>query len=127
MTDETERRARQMQLIVAQLREHGDVSAHDMLLFHGISRTAAYICLLRKLWGADSIVTEREYGHMATYHMARQPDSWDLPPRKPRVVRRWRCAVDGTVLPASELTIKTPSVASGECPTCGLLRTFRFG
>jgi len=113
--------------ILRTFKQFNEVDAHDMLIMFGISRTATYIWQLRKLWGEDSIETlKRPAENMALYRLTRRPATFDIP-RKPRRSRRgeWTCTACGQTAMPDGLTKRTPTLAIGQCPTCGSSRLFR--
>jgi hypothetical protein len=62
-----DKRTTQRAIIARHLSEDGMISAHDMLLRYGISRTAARIAELRSIgW---TIRTERHHDAMADYYL----------------------------------------------------------
>lgn len=125
MTETEAKRLRNQRLFVAgQFRERGVVSAHDMNFNHGITRLAGIIWTLREHWGHDAIVTEREPGHLATYRLVRQPETW-VPPRKARAKRGWHCGTCGE----RTLTVDQrlgPTLGKSACDTCGKVTMFRL-
>ncbi len=131
MTEDTERvrRGKQLNTIIAALRETGIVDAHQMNYQFGITRTAGYIAVLRKA-GWDIATVRDADSHMATYVLKSTPASWVLttPKRvaKPKASTGWACvACKTTALDLAALTPITRSFAKGECATCGKERMFR--
>ena len=122
------RKTTQMAHILRTFKQFNEVDAHDMLIMFGISRTAGYIWHLRQLWGEDSIETlKRPAESMALYRLTRRPATFDIP-RKPRRSKRgtWTCTSCGQdQLGFDGLEKRTPTLAIGECPTCGNSRLFR--
>jgi len=127
MTDieTTARRANQRLIVINEFRESGRVDARMMWQRHGISRTATYICDLRKLWGEDSIQTVTEKGHMAVYILKRPPEMWVTPraPRAKRVGRGWYCVTCGqrTLFLDTRLTVTR---GKSHCETCRKVTMF---
>jgi len=127
MTDiETTRRSNQRLIVINQFREAGRVDAHVMWTRYGISRTAAIVCLLRKDWGEDSIVTVRETGEMAVYILKRPPEMWVKPRarRAKRIVKGWYCATCGQRTMSQLDTRLTSTAGKSMCGTCRKVTMF---
>lgn len=123
-TEQT-RRGRQLNLIIDSFRATMRVDAHQMLLKHGITRTAHYIFELRR-HGWDIKTERREPGEMAVYRLVKYPPSWALPAaRRVRATSLWACVACGAWVDTSDVDVKTPTRASGMCPNEKAKRMFR--
>ncbi len=108
----------QLRRIVEAFRENYRCDAHEMLVRHGITRTATYIWRLRRHHGWN-ITTHREPGEMAEYHLLTEPD-WEEPFRfKPRATASWSCPEGHTDIDAATFVQRTPSWGRGYCGQCG--------
>lgn len=117
-----ERRGRQLTAVIESFRRSGTVDAHEMLMQHGITRTATYIADLRKAgW---LIRTHRDPGHLAIYTLEVAPSSWALygKSRSRKSPAVWSCNACGQT--TTEVEQMTPTRGRGQCPNCGAARMF---
>jgi hypothetical protein len=121
-----ERQGRQLLIVAGKLRNEHLVSAHDMLMRHGITRTASIIHTLRHVYGWGIHTQPRQPGDMATYLLETEPLTWELALRPRKSTREvWSCSACGQTANIADLTKSTPTIALGHCGSCSARRVFR--